>query len=185
MVWPEAKNKYAINADEVEERVVEELFKIIQDDEAFKTAIHQGNNRKGMVEELKEKKAFLEKEIKRSLVKRSKFQEAIGDYEGDDIKVFFASIRDKIKENEERIKESQDRIKALDEQIAKIPTDEEIRATHEQIKKYAEGILGEKGAIKEKGQRALRIFRLFRISFFPIAFPGKKKIYAVDPWGIR
>ena len=119
----------------IEERVVEEIFKIIQDDEAFKTAILNANSKKGMINELKEKKIFFEKEIKKSLVKRGKFQDAIGDYEGaEDIKVFFASIHGKIRENEERIKEAHDRIKTLDEQIAKIPSDEEIQKTHDQIK---------------------------------------------------
>jgi hypothetical protein len=53
----------------IEERVVEEIFKIIQDDEAFKTAILNANSKKGMINELKEKKIFFEKEIKKSLVR--------------------------------------------------------------------------------------------------------------------
>jgi hypothetical protein len=35
-------------------------------------------------------------------------------------------------------------MKSLDEQIAKIPSDEEIQNTHEQIKKYSEQILGKR-----------------------------------------
>lgn len=92
------------------------------------------------------------------------------------MKVFFLSIRGKIRENEDRIKESQDRIKALDEQIAKIPSDEEIRRTHEQIKKYSENILGKKEQLKKRAKEHYEFFVYSGSAFSLLPFQEKENL---------
>ena len=81
-------NKYAINSDYIEEMVIGENFRIIQDDESFQKAILQGNSKKGMVDDLKEKKIFYEKELKKGLTKRGKFENMVMDFEGGISRVF-------------------------------------------------------------------------------------------------
>jgi DNA invertase Pin-like site-specific DNA recombinase len=125
---------YQVNADLIENAVMDDLFEALSNNDAIYRAVFDGEKEQNLEEDLRKKRAQLQKDYATLQTKLSRFGDAIGEYEGD-MKVFLGNLKPKIQKTEKKLNELENEIQIIDSQLQSLPTKKEIQNAREIMRK--------------------------------------------------
>jgi hypothetical protein len=117
---------YSINADVLENAIMEELFDVLGNKRKLQEAVLEGNPLAEVAEKLHRKLTQKEKDLKSVGAKMDNVSRGIENYEGDDLDGYLQKLKPKIKPLSDSAKAIEAEIQSLKTQLATLPTEEEI-----------------------------------------------------------
>jgi hypothetical protein len=130
-------NSYHINADILENALMDDLFVALSNNDAIYKAVFESEVEQNHEEELRKKRFQLQKDYATLQTKLSRFGDAIGEYEGD-MKAFLGNLKPKIQKTEQKLNELGNEIQIIDSQLESLPTKQEIKTAREIMRKQLE-----------------------------------------------
>ncbi len=130
----EGAYQYSINADVLENAVMEELFEALSNKRKLKQAVFDGNPIGDVAEKLRRKLSQKEKDLKSIDTKLNNFTRAIGNYKGEDLDSFLKGLKSKIKSLDDRKNDIESEIQSYRAQLDSLPTEQEIDDTSKRSK---------------------------------------------------
>jgi site-specific DNA recombinase len=155
--------RYMINADILENAVLDALFEALSENRALYKAVFDGNPEDQRAEKLSKERAKYEKELKLVDKKLSNAESVILAYEKEDIQTFLQRMKGKVKDLEERQTELKANLLTLDYQIKNLPTEQEISNKREWMK-------------KQLAQRMAESYFRSGLTFRDLAFRDKRSL---------
>lgn len=136
--WKKAENPYMVRAELIENAVMDDLFEALSNNDAIYKAVFGGEREQNLEEDLRKRRSQIQKEYASVQTRLSRFGDAIGDYEGDDVKAFLSSLKPKIVAAEKKLKELENEMHLIDGQLSALPTKQEIKTAREIMRKQLE-----------------------------------------------
>jgi site-specific DNA recombinase len=132
--WGKVKARYMINAKVIQKAVLDALFEALGNNKILKNAVYDGHPLGKVAEELQDRKADCEKQLRNVDIKMAGIGNTITNYEGDDFDRFCMSFKPRIAQLEKAAKELEAEIQSIDEKLFSLPTVEEINSKREWMK---------------------------------------------------
>lgn len=118
--------QYSINADVLENAVLEVLFEVLSNKKKLREAIFDGNPIANEIEKIRRKITQTEKELKSVDAKLRNFDKAIGTYQGEDMDSYLQGLKSRIKPLNDSRESLNSEIESYRKQMESIPTEQEI-----------------------------------------------------------
>lgn len=130
----EGAYQYSINADVLENAVMEELFEALSNKRKLKQAVFDGNPIGDVVEKILGKIAQKQKELKSINAKLSNYEKAIESFQGDDMGSYLNRLKLKIRPLNDSREAIESEIELYRKQLDSLPTEQEIEDTSKRSK---------------------------------------------------
>jgi site-specific DNA recombinase len=124
-------NPYMVNADVIENSVIETLFEALSNNNQLIKSVFDGNPVSKVSDELIKRRAVYEKELKSTNNRISNITTAIKNYNGKDLKSFLKSFEREAEELEGRKFNLENQIKSINAQLETLPSEKEINDVRE------------------------------------------------------
>jgi len=118
--------RYAINAELIEQTILSELFEVLSSQESLRAAVFSGNPVGKVAKKLEKEVTGKQKELGRVEAQLEGYATAIG--KADSVPAFMSRIMPRITELEGRAAALKDEIGILQHRLSSLPSDEEIEA---------------------------------------------------------
>jgi site-specific DNA recombinase len=135
--WKKLEKPYIIKAELIEDAIMNAVAEGLSDNNVLANYVF-GGDEKNLEKDLCTRRTHLQKEYSTVQNKLSRFGDVIGDYVGDDVKSFLATLKPKIVTAEQRLKELENEIQSVDSQLQSLPSKKDIQTAREIMRKQLE-----------------------------------------------